>query len=384
MALTQQRERAHDTSDDSHAVLSAYDALVADGDLDRDAAQVAVACALDDVLDDLANATRGGIAPFFRRRLGRTASVRGLYLWGSVGRGKTMLMDIFYEAAPVKAKRRLHFNKFMADAHGRIARLRKEGADEAVLTAADEIAAESHLLCFDEFAVTDIADAMILSRLFTRLFEKKVTLVATSNVAPNDLYRDGLNRALFEPFIRVLRDHVEVVQLDAATDYRLNRLEDRQVYFQTGDKGFERTWIAAMGDREETGADVKVGSRTIHAPRVAGGMARFSFAELCDAPRSAGDFMAIANRFHTLFIEDVPVLTRARRESLRRFINLIDVLYDQSVRLVISAAAEPARLLDTDGGGAEQEAFAFDRTASRLYEMRSASYLHGVETTPYG
>lgn len=366
-------------------VLEAYEALVAAGEVERNSAQVAVACALDDVLDDLARAAatkpRRG---FFRRRRGKAVAVQGLYIWGEVGRGKTMLMDLFYEKAPVERKTRLHFNEFMRDAHQRIARLRQSDVEDPVDTAADEIADKTRLMCFDEFAVTDIADAMILSRLFTRLFARGLTLVATSNVAPQDLYADGLNRQLFLPFVRLLSDHVDIVKLDAGSDYRLNRMENHQVWFDTGDPGFQRRWTVALGGREEGAIGVKVGSRTITAPRAAGSMARFTFAELCEAPFSASDFLAFASRFHTIFIEGIPVMTPARRETLRRFINLIDVLYDQSVRLVASADAEPKALFDPGEGGARAEAFAFERTASRLYEMRSASYLHGLETTPYG
>ncbi|MEM7695721.1 MAG: cell division protein ZapE [Pseudomonadota bacterium] len=368
----------------STAVLDHYDRLVADEALTRDPAQVAVACALDDLADDLAAARKGGPLPFFRRRLGRARVVRGLYVHGSVGRGKTMLMDLFYEVAPVARKRRLHFNAFMDEVHKGIDTHRKAGSDNAVFAAANDVAAKTRLLCFDEFAVTDIADAMILSRFFTRLFKKRVTLVATSNVAPEDLYEGGLNRPLFEPFIRLLNDNVDVVRLDANADYRLNRMENRRVYFPIGDVGFERTWVAMLGERDERAVDVAVGSRAIAAPRAAGGMARFTFEALCDRPHSARDFLAVANRFHTLFLEGVPVMAPREREIVRRFINLIDVLYDQSVRLVVSAAAEPKALFDASAGGAKEEAFAFARTASRLYEMRSASYLHGIETTPYG
>ncbi len=365
-------------------VVEAYEALLAEGELARDPAQISVACALDDVADDLARSAERSRRGFFRRRLNKAASVRGLYIWGEVGRGKTMLMDLFFDLAPVAAKKRLHFNEFMGDAHNRIARLRRGNVDDPVGAAADEIAEAARLLCFDEFAVTDIADAMILARLFTRLFERRVTLVATSNVAPENLYADGLNRKLFLPFIRLLKDNVDVAKLDADNDYRLNRMENRQVWFEAGDAGFQRTWVAALGEREEGPVGVKVGSRTVTAPRAAGGMARFTFAELCEAPRSANDFLAIANRFHTIFLEDVPVMTPANRETLRRFINLVDVLYDQNVRLIVSAAAEPRELFDPGEGGARDEAFAFARTASRLFEMRSAGYLHGLETTPYG
>ncbi|MEM0906438.1 MAG: cell division protein ZapE [Pseudomonadota bacterium] len=370
----------HSASD----VLNAYEAMVASEGFSRDSAQVGIACALDDVLDDLRAHQERGRRRFFRRKLGRAASVRGLYIWGAVGRGKTMLMDLFFEAVPLAKKRRQHFNEFMRDAHAKIERLRKTDTADPVTAAADEIAQEAQLLCFDEFAVTDIADAMILSRLFNQLFQKGVTLVATSNVAPQNLYEKGLNRKLFEPFIKTLLDNVQVAKLDADTDYRLNRLEGHQVWFQLGDPGFDRTWMAAVADRSVRSVTVPVGSREIAAPRAAGGLARFTFQDLCDAPLGASDFLAIANRFHTLFLEAVPVMSGAEREIARRFINLIDVLYDQSVRLVVSAEAEPADLFDGSAGNARQESFAFARTASRLYEMRSASYLHGIETTPYG
>ncbi|MEO1102155.1 MAG: cell division protein ZapE [Pseudomonadota bacterium] len=363
-------------------VLDAYEGHVRARSVERDPAQVAVACALDDVLDDLEEAQRGKRG-FLRRRLGRSATVRGLYIWGAVGRGKTMLMDLFFEAVPHVEKRRIHFNGFMQDAHRRIARLRKTAAEDPVDAAAKELAREAKLLCFDEFAVTDIADAMILSRLFATLFAERVTLVATSNVAPTRLYEDGLNRKLFEPFIRLLLENVDVVQLDADVDYRLNRLENHQLWFKTGDAGFERTWTATLGERDERAVDVAVGSRTVTASRAAGGMARFTFDELCEAPLGPGDHLALANRFHTIFLEAIPVMSPSRRETLRRFINLIDTLYDQSVRLVVSADAEPGELFDPGEGGARDEAFAFARTRSRLYEMRSASYVNAIETMPF-
>ncbi|MCF3935974.1 AFG1 family ATPase [Acuticoccus sp. M5D2P5] len=361
-------------------VIARYESLVRHDEMKRDAAQVAIAHRLDSVVDDLREEAAGRLTRFLRRR--KAKAVRGLYVWGSVGRGKTMLMDLFYQAVPIEAKRRVHFNDFMADAHNRIARLRSETSDDAVLACAEEIADEARVLCFDEFAVTDIADAMILSRLFARIFEKGVTLVATSNVAPNDLYDGGLNRQLFVPFIRLLDQHVEVVRLDTPRDYRLDRLEDHRVWFQPGDVGFERLWRALLGDREAKPTEVPVKSRKVHVRRAAGGVARFSFAELCEAPLAAVDFLALAKRFHTIFLEGCPVMTPAQRETVRRFIVLIDVLYDQKVRLVVTAAAEPDGLFQPGEGGAREEAFAFARTASRLYEMRSASYLHDAETTP--
>lgn len=364
------------------SVAQRYDRLVGLGHVMADPRQAAVARALDTVLANLAASVPSGLARLVGRR--RRQTVKGLYVWGAVGRGKTMLMDLFFEAVPIAHKRRVHFNDFMADAHDRVARLRVEKAEEPVMAAADEIAREARVLCFDEFAVTDIADAMILSRLFARLFERGVVLVATSNVAPQDLYRDGLNRQLFLPFIRLLHQHVDVVELDAATDYRLDKLEEEIVWFAPGDPGFERLWRGVLGAREAAPDTVPVASRAIAVPRAAGGLARFTFSELCEAPLAAADFRAIARRYHTVFLDGIPVLTPELRETARRFIVLIDVFYDQKVRLVATAQAEPDALFPAgaDAGAAREEAFAFARTASRLYEMRSAGYLAAVESAP--
>jgi len=363
-------------------VAERYERLAGEGLVMRDPRQAAVARALDGVLDDLAETEPSALARLLGRRRRRKA--KGLYVWGAVGRGKTMLMDLFFEAVPLTKKRRVHFNDFMSDVHDRIARFRVEQAEEPVAAAADAIADEARVLCFDEFAVTDIADAMILSRLFAQLFARGVVLVATSNVAPTDLYRGGLNRQLFLPFIRLLLQHVDVVELDAATDYRLDRLEDHRVWFSPGEEGFERLWRGLLGEREERAETVPVASRTVRVPRAAGGLARFTFSELCEAPLGASDYIAIAKRYHTLFLEGIPVLTPARRETARRFILLIDVLYDQKVRLVATAEAEPDGLFVAggDADAAREEAFAFARTASRLHEMRSAGYLSTVETAP--
>lgn len=368
----------------SGPVLAAYEAKAQADGFERDGAQIALACAFDELREELIEAQDGGWRPFFRRRREKMRGVKGLYVYGEVGRGKTMLMDLFFEALPIEKKRRVHFNTFMSDVHRRVAFLRKQNVDAPVPKAAQKIADETEVLCFDEFAITDIADAMILARLFDRLFARGVTLVATSNVAPDDLYKDGLNRDLFLPFLRELRQNVEILRLDAQADFRLDRLEDRRVYFTGGDGGLNRLWRSLAAGREERSVAVKVASREIEAPRAIGGMARYTFAELCDAPRSAADFAAIGERFHTIFLENVPVMTPRNRETLRRFINLIDVLYDARVRLVVSAAAEPKALFDPRDGGADTEAFAFSRTQSRLYEMRSASYLNAVETTPLG
>ncbi|WP_075219776.1 cell division protein ZapE [Acuticoccus yangtzensis] len=365
----------------TNSVTERYQALVAEGEVQHDPAQLKVAAALDDVASDLA-AQEGGLTGFFRRRMGRTRAVKGLYVWGEVGRGKTMLMDLFFETVPVEKKRRMHFNDFMGEAHGRINALRQTKVDDAVLKAADDMAADARVLAFDEFAVTDIADAMILARLFRQLFARGVTLVATSNVAPADLYKDGLNRQLFIPFIQLLREYVDVVRLDADADYRLDRLKDFRVWFAPGDPGFERLWATLLADRTAEPATVAVASRSLPVPLAAGGLARFGFADLVEQPRSANDYIALAKRFHTLFLEDIPVLTPERRETTRRFINLIDVLYDQKVRLIVTAAAEPDGLFDPGEDGGRYEGFAFARTASRLHEMRSASYLSDLESTP--
>ena len=360
-------------------------ALTASGSLQVDSAQMDVAKSLDRVLSNLKHkrpATKSSALGWMFARKKPAEIIRGLYIHGSVGRGKTMLMDMFFAMAPAKKKRRAHFHEFMADVHNRIAahRLKFKNGEtkqaDPVLPVAADLYSEAELLCFDEFTVTDIADAMILSRLFAELFSLGCVLIATSNVEPDNLYRDGLNRGLFLPFIDLLKRYVEVVTLDSPTDYRMEKLNSQPVYLtpidERTDMAMEASWVQALHGRKAHPLDIPMKGRSIHVPLAADRMARFSFADLCDAPLGAADFLAIANRFDTIFLDRVPKLGPEKRNQTKRFIILIDTLYDHAIRLYISAAAMPEDLLVERRG---TEGFEFDRTTSRLFEMRSAEYL---------
>lgn len=367
-------------------VRARYDALVASGTIERDAAQEDLVAHLDDLVGRLAEHRLARKASplgwLFGRREKQAPPLKGLYVWGSVGRGKTMLMDLFFEALPVRRKRRAHFHGFMADVHERIHAFRqrvREGREkdtDPIPPVAAALAEEAWVLCFDEFAVTDIADAMILGRLFTALFAAGVVVVATSNVVPERLYEDGLNRALFLPFIALLQERMLVVKLDSRTDFRLEKLAGAPVYHVPADEraraalddAFRRLTGKAGG--EPTVLTVK--GHAVEVPAARDGIARFSFADLCSKPLGASDYLAVAERFHTVILEDVPVLDFARRNEAKRFITLIDAFYDQHVKLLVSAAAEPHLLYHAEQG---REAFEFDRTVSRLIEMRSDEYL---------
>ncbi|MCM2475292.1 cell division protein ZapE [Rhizobium sp. CG5] len=361
-------------------------ALTESGSLSADAAQMQVAGRLDRILADLKQrrpATKSSaLGWMFAQRRRKQAPIPGLYVHGSVGRGKTMLMDLFFKLAPIEKKRRAHFHEFMADVHSRIHAHRmklKAGetrqADPVPPVAAD-LMNEAELLCFDEFSVTDITDAMILARLFTELFSKGCILVATSNVEPDNLYRDGLNRGLFLPFVTLLKQNVDVVTLDSPTDYRLEKIGQLPVYLSplgpAADKGMDAAWSYLAAGRSETATEIALKGRSIPVRRSIGRMARFSFADLCEKPLGASDFLKIAARFDTVFVDHIPLLDAAKRNETKRFIILIDTLYDQSVRLFASAAAEPEGLLVERKG---TEGFEFDRTVSRLFEMRSSGYL---------
>ncbi|MCT8997893.1 cell division protein ZapE [Chelativorans intermedius] len=374
-------------------VAQRYAHMVETGALARDPAQQKVVAALDHLIDRIEErrlARKSSALGWLFAKRHRKGPVTGLYIHGGVGRGKTMLMDMFFELVPVRGKRRAHFNDFMADVHDRIARHRaalKNGETrekDPIPPVAAELARQAWVLCFDEFTVTDIADAMILSRLFSALFAEGVVLVATSNVAPDDLYRDGLNRGLFEPFIDILKRHAQVLHLDADTDYRLEKLSRLPVYMTPLDADSERmmdaAWQAATEGRETHREELHIKGRTVTVPRAAGRAARFTFAELCRKPLGARDFLAIARRFDTIFIDGVPVMGLAQRNEAKRFILLIDTLYDSRTRLFVSAEAPPEGLYTADRG---TEAFEFSRTASRLVEMQSHEWAENGARTAH-
>jgi cell division protein ZapE len=361
-----------------------YQALVASGAVEADPAQaelVEAYAGLEQRLDGYKPHRKQGL---FGRLFGDkdAGPPRGLYVHGEVGRGKTMLMDLFFHASPVEHKRRAHFHEFMAEVHERIygyrqsiARGEISDADVIALTAS-AIFDEAWLLCFDEFHVTDIADAMILGRLFAKFFELGTVVVATSNVAPDDLYKGGLNRALFLPFIAQIEQHMDVVRLDARTDFRLEKLTGSKMWWvpadAEADTALDKAWAKMTGKAPCKSRDILIKGRTLHVPCSSHGVARFSFADLCEKPLAASDYLRLAHDYHTILLDHVPVMDYSERNAAKRFISLIDTLYDNAVKLMASAAAHPVALYIASEG---VEANEFKRTSSRLIEMSSASYL---------
>jgi cell division protein ZapE len=360
-----------------------YAGLVESGALERDPVQTRAADRLQFLQNELSNyrrASKSSSLGWLMARGPKAAAPRGLYIWGDVGRGKTMLMDVFYETAEVEKKRRAHFHEFMADVQDRlnVARQALKGSKDAdpIAPVASDLADEALLLCFDEFHVNDIADAMILSRLFERLFERGVIMVATSNVPPGDLYKEGLNRPLFLPFVRLLQEKCDTIHLAARTDYRLEKLSGTQMWHVPADREaqqqIDEVWRKLAGRSGGTPCDLSYRGRTIHVPFAGNGAARFDFTDLCHQPLGAADFVQLAHNFHTMVIEDIPVMTPDQRNEAKRFILLIDALYDNAVKLVASAAAERDEIYQGQG---TTEATEFKRTASRLIEMGSTEYL---------
>lgn len=361
-----------------------YKALVASGAIEADPAQMRAAeafAALEDRLNGYKPMKKQGL--FGRLFADKDAPPpRGLYVHGEVGRGKTMLMDMFFQQSPVTHKRRAHFHEFMAEVHERVYAYRQNiargeiGDTDVMGLTANAIFDEAWLLCFDEFHVTDIADAMILGRLFAKLFELGTVVVATSNVAPEDLYKGGLNRALFLPFINQITDHMDVMRLDARTDFRLEKLQGAKMWLVPADTEAEfalnRAWGRLTGRAPCKPRDITIKGRKLHVPCSAHGVARFSFADICEKPLAASDYLRLAHDYHTILIDRIPVMDYGDRNAAKRFISLVDTLYDSGVKLIASAEADPTSLyVATDG----VEANEFKRTSSRLIEMGSESYL---------
>lgn len=310
--------------------------------------------------------------------LWRPAPPRGLYLWGDVGRGKSMLMDMFFDHAAVRAKRRVHFNAFMAEAHALLHDERRHGhSRDPLVPVAKHLAKGATLLCFDEFQVDDVADAMILGRLFEQLFARGSVIVATSNIEPDKLYLGGLNRQLFLPFIAQLKERMDVVGLSGQLDYRRGLDTGGSAYFwplgPAADAAMDEAWRMAANGAEETEVALPVLGRQLRIPRAATGAARLSFDDLCALPLAAPDYLTLAKHFHTVLIDHIPVLDAMRRDDARRFVLLIDTLYDARIRLICSAAAPPAELCPVGDA-----AIAFRRAASQLLEMQSDAYIGGA------
>ena len=369
-----------------------YQSLVSSGAIEADPAQADAVEAFSALEERLSSYKPARKLSLLGRLFGdkSEAPPRGLYIHGEVGRGKTMLMDLFFQHSPVRHKRRAHFHEFMAEAHEKIYAYRQniargEIADGDVIElTANAIFDEAWLLCFDEFHVTDIADAMILGRLFSKLFELGTVVVATSNVAPEDLYKGGLNRALFLPFIALLSERTTVLRLDSRTDFRLEKLAGMKVWHVPANAAstaaLDAAWQRLAAGQPGKAIDLPLKGRVVHVPRAAMGVARFSFHDLCELPLGSIDYLKIAHEFHTVIIDDIPVMTQDTRNAAKRFILLIDTLYENAVKIIASADAEPHLLYSGTDGFEVNE---FKRTSSRLFEMGSKTYLalpHGRQS----
>jgi cell division protein ZapE len=354
------------------SIREAYEESLRSHGHERDAAQVAIVDLLDDLGKRLhAHRPRRGIA----RLLGSGKSepgVRGLYLWGSVGRGKTFLMDLFFESLDITDKKRIHFHRMMRDVHGRLRAL--GDVADPLDAVADSIASETRVLCFDEFFVSDIGDAMILGRLLSGLFERGVTLVATSNAHPDGLYKEGLQRQRFLPAIEALKANTDIVELDGAVDYRLRLLQQAGTYLEPDNDNargrLQHFFDESASSQVESGAILDINGRNIATRQCAKGIAWFEFPEICDGPRSQNDYIEIARWYPTVIVSGVPSFDKRSEDQARRFIALVDEFYDRRVKLIISAAAPAADLYSGD-----KLSFEFDRTISRLIEMQSTDYL---------
>ena len=350
-----------------------YRRLVREGTISGDDGQRAAVEKLQIVRTRLLMASgRSGLDRLLRRGRRREPGDCGLYIYGSVGRGKTMLMDIFFQTTPIARKRRVHFHEFMQEIHRNVRALRERHTTQPIQAVAATIVAETQLLCFDEFQVGDIADAMILGQLFEALFATDIRIVATSNVPPSELYKDGLNRDLFLPFIALIGERLDLHHLSGPRDYRIGN-EGTGVYFSpqgfAADESFNAAWIDQADGGPEEPRSLTVLGRVIIIPRSCGRLARADFEELCGVPMGAADYLAIAEAYDTVFIGRIPRLPPSRRDVARRFITLIDALYDRRRKLVLSVDGEPEDIYPVGDGSA-----AFVRTASRLHEMRGLNY----------
>lgn len=378
--------------------MNAYGARLVDGTLDYDPAQErAMECfqalygALATYEPTTAAPARGLFGFFSSGNRVSADAPRGLYLCGGVGRGKSMLMDLFYDSVVLEAKRRVHFHAFMLEIHGKIRvwrdldsgekrrQLRALGlpasvGDDPIPPVARQISLDATLLCFDELQVTDVADAMILGRLFSALFDDGVVVVCTSNRAPVALYQGGINRDLFQPFIKLILERMDVLHLDGGRDYRLQRLAGKPVYHVPDNEDslqrMDETWRALTDMDRGLPCEIEVQGRRLPVPQAARGVARFAFADLCERPLGSADYLGIATRFHTVLLDGIPRMGPEKRNEARRFVTLIDALYENKVTLVASAEAAPEALYPSGDGS-----FEFERTASRLMEMQSADYL---------
>ncbi len=358
----------------SGTITEAYEALVAAGTIEPDPAQTAVLPEFDRIAAALETDLPHGLRTFFRRAP-KAEPVKGLYLWGGVGRGKSMLMDLFFDTVKVSGKRRVHFHAFMQEVQSALHEVRKTGVDDAIKPVAEDIARGLRLLCFDEMQITDIADAMIVGRLFQHLFDKGVTVVTTSNRIPKDLYKDGLNRNLFLPFIALLERQMTVHELTSPRDYRQDRLAGEQVYFHPADKA-ARQKIAEiwsdLTDDKSAPLVLHVKGREVTIPAFRNGVGRSTFHALCGLPLGPADYLALADAVRVLVLEDIPSLSSENYNQARRFVTLIDALYEARVKVIATAAAAPENLY-IEGEGS----FEFERTASRLREMMSEGWSQG-------